>query len=123
MGELIKSALEPVLSQTVADHPENPTAAILRLKVLDPACGSGHFLLAAARRMAAEIARLESDDGTMDETIRQHALREVVQHCNLRGGQEPTGRGIVQKPPCGSRRWSRANRCLSWIRTSNWATA
>ena len=81
VGELIKSALEPVLAEAVADHPEDPTAAILRLKVLDPACGSGHFLLAAARRMAAEIARLESDDGTMDETIRQHALREVVQHC------------------------------------------
>ncbi len=81
VAELIKSALEPVLAEAVADHPEDPRAAILRMKVLDPACGSGHFLLAAARRMAAEIARLESADDTMDETIRQHALREVVQHC------------------------------------------
>ena len=81
VNELIKSALEPVLTQAVADHPENPRAAILNLKVLDPACGSGHFLLAAARRMAAEIARIEAGTDTSDEAARQHALREVVQHC------------------------------------------
>ena len=81
VSELIKSALEPVLTQTVADNPENPRDAILKLKVVDPACGSGHFLLAAARRMAAEIARFESGTDTSDEIVRQHALREVVRHC------------------------------------------
>ena len=81
VGELIKSALEPVLAEAVNDNPEDPSAAILNLKVLDPACGSGHFLLAAARRMALEIARLESYDDTVDETVRQHALREVVRRC------------------------------------------
>ena len=81
VNELIKSALEPVLAQAVADRPETPRKAILDLKVLDPACGSGHFLLAAARRMAAEIARIEAGTDTSDEAARQHALREVVQHC------------------------------------------
>ena len=81
VNELIKSALEPVLAQVVADRPENPRKAILDLNVLDPACGSGHFLLAAARRMAAEIARIEVGTDTSDEAARQHALREVVQHC------------------------------------------
>jgi len=80
VGELIHSTLEPVLAQAVAEHPEDPRRAILALRVIDPACGSGHFLLAAARRMAAEIARLESGD-TADETGRQQALRQVVQHC------------------------------------------
>ncbi len=79
--ELIKSALEPVMAKAVADHPENPRQAILDLKVIDPACGSGHFLLAAARRMAAEIARFESDGAVPDEQARRHALREVVQYC------------------------------------------
>ena len=79
--ELIKSALEPVLEQAVANHPANPKKAILDLNVIDPACGSGHFLLAAARRMAAEIVRIESDAQSSDEGARQHALREVVQHC------------------------------------------
>ena len=81
VNELIKSALEPVLAQAVADHPANPKKAILDLNVVDPACGSGHFLLAAARRMAAEIVRIESDSESSDEGARQHALREVVQHC------------------------------------------
>ena len=81
VNELIKSALEPVLAETIIGHPDNPRKAILDLKVLDPACGSGHFLLAAARRMAAEIARIEADADTFDEATRQHALREVVQHC------------------------------------------
>lgn len=81
VNELIKSALEPVLEQAVADHPTNPKRAILDLNVIDPACGSGHFLLAAARRMAAEIVRIESEREDLDENARQHVLREVVQHC------------------------------------------
>ena len=81
VNELIKSVLEPVLTEAVAGRPDDPHKAILDLKVLDPACGSGHFLLAAARRMAAEIARIEAGADTSDESARQHALREVVQHC------------------------------------------
>ncbi len=78
VNELIKSTLEPVLAAAVAEHPENPRKAILALRVIDPACGSGHFLLAAARRMAAEIVRCEAASG---EAAHQQALRSVVQHC------------------------------------------
>ena len=81
VSELIKSTLDPVITDAVKARPEDPRAAILDLKVVDPACGSGHFLLAAARRLAAEIARIESGADTSDESTRQHALREVVQHC------------------------------------------
>ena len=31
--------------------------------------------------MASEIGRIESGTDISDETVRQHALREVVQHC------------------------------------------
>ncbi len=78
VNELIKSTLEPVLAQAVADDCADPRKAILALRVIDPACGSGHFLLAAARRMATEITRWESASGA---AAHQHALREVVQHC------------------------------------------
>ena len=81
VNELIKSALEPVMADAIKSHPRDPRQAILNLKIVDPACGSGHFLLAASRRMAAEIARIEAGSDTPDEAARQHALREVVQHC------------------------------------------
>lgn len=81
VNELIKSALEPVMAKAVKANLTDPRQALLDLKIVDPACGSGHFLLAAARRLAAEIARIEAGSDTPDETARQHALREVVQHC------------------------------------------
>ena len=81
VNELIKSTLEPVIVQTIDANPEDPHAALLELKIIDPACGSGHFLLAAARRIATEIARIESGTITPEEITRQRILREVVQHC------------------------------------------
>uniref|UniRef100_UPI0006889FDA Eco57I restriction-modification methylase domain-containing protein n=1 Tax=Thioalkalivibrio sp. HK1 TaxID=1469245 RepID=UPI0006889FDA len=81
VAELIKSTLEPVIQRTIEENPKDPRTALLQLKIIDPACGSGHFLLEAARRLAIEIARLESEDNTVDENLRRSALREVVQHC------------------------------------------
>jgi len=79
--ELIKSALEPVIQQRLADNKANPTEALLSIRVIDPACGSGHFLLAAARRLAQELALLRSEDGAVKPADYRHALREVVSHC------------------------------------------
>lgn len=76
---LLDSALDPVLDQAEAnaETPEAKAAAILDLKVIDPACGSGHFLLGAARRMAGRVAALRNPDAP-DE---QAALRDVVSRC------------------------------------------
>ncbi|MCG7892566.1 MAG: N-6 DNA methylase [Candidatus Thiodiazotropha endolucinida] len=79
--ELIKSALEPVVRQRIEENPASPRAALLAIRVCDPACGSGHFLLAAARRMAAELARIEAGADQPTEDNYRHALREVVRHC------------------------------------------
>ncbi len=78
--ELLDSALEPVVRETVAAHPEDPASTLLELTVVDPACGSGHFLLAAARRLAAHIARLRAR-ATPTASEYRHALREVVGRC------------------------------------------
>nr|EDZ37963.1 MAG: superfamily II DNA/RNA helicase [Leptospirillum sp. Group II '5-way CG'] len=78
--ELIGSALEPVIKKTLEDHPDYPRKALLALRIIDPSCGSGHFLLSAARRLALEVARIDADSETPDEATRRHALREVVQH-------------------------------------------
>ena len=79
--ELIKSALEPVIEQTLKANPQQPVKALLELTICDPACGSGHFLLAAARRIADEVARLSSSEGNPLQNDYRHALRDVVAHC------------------------------------------
>lgn len=81
--ELIKSALEPVIAQTVEANPGNPVNALLELTVCDPACGSGHFLLAAARRLADEVAKLRAAavGGAPTSADYRHALRDVVSRC------------------------------------------
>lgn len=79
--ELIKSALEPVIAQILQANQQQPVKALLGLTVCDPACGSGHFLLAAARRIAEEVARLNASEGNPLQSDYRHALREVVAHC------------------------------------------
>ncbi|UNK78193.1 N-6 DNA methylase [Sphingopyxis granuli] len=78
---LLDSALDPVLqtAEDGADTTEDKVAAILDLRVIDPACGSGHFLLGAARRMADRVAKLRNEDAGKEET--QAALRDVVSRC------------------------------------------
>ncbi len=83
VSELIKSALEPVLAARLekARKDEEKEQAILSMKVCDPACGSGHFLLAAARRLGKELARVRTgDDEPAPEQVRP-AIRDVIGHC------------------------------------------
>ncbi|AQV92288.1 hypothetical protein BJN34_00075 [Cupriavidus necator] len=83
--ELIKTALEPVIADTVRANPERPVEALLGLTICDPACGSGHFLLSAARRLADEVAlhraAAEREGGAPTPVDYRHALRDVVSHC------------------------------------------
>jgi hypothetical protein len=79
--ELLRSALDPVIEKAIQNNPSDPKGALLRLKIIDPACGSGHFLLGAARRLADAVARLDSDSELPDESYRRTALREVVRRC------------------------------------------
>lgn len=76
---LLDSALEPVLDD--ACRQPQPEQAILALSVVDPACGSGHFLVAAARRMAHRLARVRAEGLEPSPPEVQHALREVVSRC------------------------------------------
>lgn len=71
---LLDSALDPVLERAEA---EGGADAILKLNVIDPACGSGHFLLGAARRMATRVAQLRNSDAPDYNA----AMRDVVRNC------------------------------------------
>ena len=65
VDQLIKTALVPVVERTIEENPENAEEAILKLSIIDPACGSGHFLLAAARKTAEYLAMVRNPDGTI----------------------------------------------------------
>jgi N-6 DNA Methylase len=86
VGQLIKSALEPVIADRLASLGSNATIeaqeqALLKLKVCDPACGSGHFLLAAARRIGKELARVRTGEMQPGAEPLRVAIRDVIQHC------------------------------------------
>lgn len=76
---LLDTALDPVLDKTEATV-AHPAQALLKLSVIDPACGSGHFLLAAARRIATRLARIRAE-GTPSLADFRHALRDVTRCC------------------------------------------
>jgi N-6 DNA Methylase/Eco57I restriction-modification methylase len=76
---LLDTALDPVLDKTETEAAD-PAEALLKLSVIDPACGSGHFLLAAARRIATRLARFRAE-GTPSLVDYRHALRDVARCC------------------------------------------
>ena len=81
--DLIVHALDPVIEECIkrGKTPDEQVKELLLITVCDPACGSGHFLLAAARRIGGEIARIKAgEDQVKPEQYRQ-AVRNVIQHC------------------------------------------
>ncbi|MFJ6071687.1 Eco57I restriction-modification methylase domain-containing protein [Streptomyces sp. NPDC093065] len=90
---LLNSSLDPVIEDAVkrgeeagaqagaADPADAIVNELLSLTVCDPACGSGHFLVAAARRIAKKVAavRERNPEPTLDAV--RHALHEVVARC------------------------------------------
>jgi hypothetical protein len=95
---LIKSNLDPLIEEKInspritrinADKEnknnkirENPCSSVdleknlLSITVIDPACGSGHFLLAAARRLAEHLAHIRH--GEITDANYRTALRDII---------------------------------------------
>jgi N-6 DNA Methylase len=76
---LLDSVLDPVLND--AAMASEPESAILNLKVLDPACGSGHFLIAAAHRIAKRLAAVRTGEEEPPPEAIRTAVRHVISHC------------------------------------------
>lgn len=88
VDELIKTALKPVAERKIAES-EDKEAAILSLKVCDPACGSGAFLIAATNYLGKELAKVRTGQSEPpDEDIRR-ARRDVLQRCIYGVDQNP----------------------------------
>ncbi|MDO8392475.1 MAG: N-6 DNA methylase [Actinomycetota bacterium] len=79
---LLDAALDPLLDE--AEQSPQPEQALLELTVCDAACGSGHFLVAAAKRIAARLSRVRAGaNGAGEPTIidEQRAMHDVVDRC------------------------------------------
>ena len=83
VDSLVDTALVPVMEEAVrkGKTTEEKENALLGLKVCDPACGSGHFLIGAAHRMGKRLAQIRSGDEEPGFYVLQTAVRDVIAHC------------------------------------------
>lgn len=79
ISELLESALMPVLERAASS--DDPEQSILDLKVVDPAAGSGHFLIAAAHRIGKRLAEVRTGEPEPPEEAYRTALRDVISRC------------------------------------------
>lgn len=80
VDHLLEQTLEPLLRNAMnrGDTAE-VEASLLRLRVCDPACGCGGFLIAAARRIAVRLANVRGTDGDVRGASR--AMSDVACKC------------------------------------------
>lgn len=76
---LIKHSLDHLLAERL--KAKDPEAALLSLRVADVACGSGHILLAAARRIGQELAIVRTGEDQPSPLAMRTAVRDVIRHC------------------------------------------
>ena len=82
--ELVESALVPVIAERLRGG-ENArgrrSRRCSRSRVCDPAAGSGHFLLAAARRLGRELATARTGEASPAPEAYREAVRDVIRTC------------------------------------------
>jgi hypothetical protein len=81
--ELVQPLIKHSLSYIIEDKlkESNPEKALLSITVCDVACGSGHFLLGAARRIATELAKVRTSEDQPSPSAFREAVRDVIRHC------------------------------------------
>lgn len=85
--ELVDFTLEVSLDRLLGERlagltdPGEADRALLDLRVVDPACGSGAFLVAVIDRIAARLTDLRLDGAQPTEGQLAIARRDVLQHC------------------------------------------
>ncbi|HQL94943.1 MAG TPA: restriction endonuclease, partial [Candidatus Hydrogenedentes bacterium] len=90
--EAARTAADPKLSEAApaARWAATPFAArraalaseaLLSLRIADISCGSGHILLAAARRVATQLAAARTGEEQPSPAVFRAALRDVIREC------------------------------------------
>lgn len=76
---LIKHSLDYLIADKLKEA--DPAKALLSLRVADISCGSGHILLAAARRIATELAIVRTGEEQPSPSAFRAAVRDVICNC------------------------------------------
>jgi hypothetical protein len=76
---VLDEALDPLIDDAVRS--KNAEKALLELTVVDPACGSGHFVVAAARRIAAALATARTGETEPTPGELRRATADVIERC------------------------------------------
>ena len=82
-SELIALVLDEALDPVIQDALRDPDreAALLAITVVDPAVGSGHFVVAAARRIATALATVRMGDSEPGPQALRAATADVIERC------------------------------------------
>jgi len=80
---VLDTALDPVLddAEKGASTAKEAETALLAVRVCDPAVGSAHFLVSAARRIATRLATIRTGEVDPTPTAYSDALHDVVARC------------------------------------------
>lgn len=89
---IVKNTIDPVVDerlQKAGERNESLIDATLSVKVLDPAMGSGHFLVGALEHLSARLmkaVKVEAESGRIPDDAKDRytlewAKREVASHC------------------------------------------
>lgn len=76
---VLDEALNPLIDEAVREA--DPERALLDLTVVDPACGSGHFVVAAARRIAGALATVRTGETEPTPAALRAATADVIERC------------------------------------------
>ncbi|MDO3140323.1 restriction endonuclease [Mycobacteroides abscessus] len=76
---VLDEALNPLIDEAVREP--DPQQALLDLTVVDPACGSGHFVVATARRIAAALATVRTEETEPTPAALRAATADVIERC------------------------------------------
>uniref|UniRef100_UPI004047E259 Eco57I restriction-modification methylase domain-containing protein n=1 Tax=Algoriphagus sp. TaxID=1872435 RepID=UPI004047E259 len=76
---LIKHSLDYLIEDKLKEA--DPEKGLLSLTICDVACGSGHILLSAARRVGFELAKVRSKEDQPTPSVFRVAVRDVIRHC------------------------------------------
>ncbi len=76
---LLKNSLDHLIAEKLLEP--DPQRALLSLRIADISSGSGHILLAAARRIASELAIVRTREEQPSPVAFRAAVRDVIREC------------------------------------------